>query len=282
MQKYQIQSGNVHLQIFASRTQSNEVLLFLHGGLGSGAWPLIMQKAIQQLAKEFHCVFFDQRGCGLSSYSLKEGITKEDMIEDIHNVVIDIKKQLHNERIILFGDSFGGYFALLCLEQYPELFDGMILCSPVLLLGSEDEYLLFKLIKEHYLKNGNRELQKLMEILKEESPEVFFTNTYVRQYVYSNKNNSQALCFIAAISNWLFQTPCIDALRKATIPTLILKGKEDLVSSEEHILNVLVQLQNPFLIYESFPECGHAIYEDQPEEFIDRVRRFLKEEFACA
>ena len=87
MKKYKMKSNAVDLQVYESRTIQDDVtLLFLHGGPGSGAWPLILQDAIQSLLKMYHCVFFDQRGCGLSLYDLHQGIDFHDMLQDIQTI----------------------------------------------------------------------------------------------------------------------------------------------------------------------------------------------------
>lgn len=281
MNKYKIKSDDVYLQVFASRTPSDIAILFLHGGPGDGAWSLIMQQAMQKLSSMYRCIFFDQRGCGLSMYPLEKGIRYEDIMHDIEVCALDIHERYHPEKLLLFGDSEGGYFSLLCMECYPELFDGMILSSPLLLLGANEEQTMFEYIKQQYLDTKNLQIQKLMNILKDEPPQTFFANRHVHQMIFGKHNTSIQLQYVAAISAWLFDKPCAESLHQTTIPTLIMKGKDDAITSEQRILDTLIRLQNPFIVYETFPDCGHAIYVDQPDVFINRIHEFIEEEFVC-
>ncbi|MEG0528535.1 MAG: alpha/beta hydrolase [Longicatena sp.] len=279
MIKYKVKAGNEYLQTFASKTESDMVLLFLHGGPGSGAWPLIMHEAMQKLCDKYRCVFYDQRGCGLSYYDLKQGISFEECMQDVVCVAKDIRERFPCKSLLLCAEDLSGFLALQTQHHNADVFDGMILMNPILLLTSEASDAFYRMLKHRALERGNNELKKFVTILEDQTPVQFFQNQHVNQWIHSDKNTSVPLRHIAAISSWLFDHPSEDALHDVTVPTLLMQGSEDVIAKEGYIIDALVRMKNPFLVYESFPYSGRKIYEDQPLQFLERIDKFLKEEF---
>lgn len=72
-------------------TSSSTLLIFLHGGPGSGAQPLMSISAFQRLEEYYHCIYFDQRGCEHSHYDVKQGLTQEQLCRDVKHIIEDCK-----------------------------------------------------------------------------------------------------------------------------------------------------------------------------------------------
>lgn len=280
MKKYKIKSHEVELQLYESRIDDVCTLLFLHGGPGSGAWPMILHEAMQTLQQRHHCVFFDQRGCGLSRYDISKGINFHDMLEDVNRIAMDIKAKT-NKPLLLCGESFGGTLAMQCVDIFPDLFDGLILSSTVMISNREDALRIFTLLKKEYIKRTNDKARKIITILDALSPEEFFQHPQIQQLIFSCEPFSTCLQHLAAMSSWLFQISCEEILHRLTIPTLMMQGSKDCIAMEGNIIDILVRLKNPFILYESFPEIGHEISVDDPISFVERIERFLHDEFVC-
>jgi proline iminopeptidase len=96
-------------------------ILFVHGGPGSGCSEDDRRFFDPNI---FRIILFDQRGCGRSiPYLELEGNTTQALIKDMET----IRQQLHIDRWILFGGSWGSTLSLVYAETYPEQTIALIL-----------------------------------------------------------------------------------------------------------------------------------------------------------
>lgn len=132
---------------------NNPIIIFLHGGPGSDYRPMISTKGVEnasrypdertitngglsQLQDEFYCVFYDQRGGGLSPRFDKGEITFEIYVEDL-NAIIDyfIEKKgnetgIYDTQAYIFGWSYGGTLATGYINKYPDKVKDVVLFEP--------------------------------------------------------------------------------------------------------------------------------------------------------
>ena len=98
-EKVNINNNDYYLR-FRSQNFYAPVVLFLHGGCGAADRPFIM-KWNSELAEYATIVAWDQRGAGLA-YNRKmaktEILTKDLYINDLHNVVQYLKRDLIKKR----------------------------------------------------------------------------------------------------------------------------------------------------------------------------------------
>ncbi len=111
-----------HAQTFGD--PSNPVVITIHGGPG-GDYRSIL--SLQALADEYHVVFFDQRGAGLSPRVNLEEITIESAIADLDSIV---NYYGNGEPVKLIGHSWGAMLASAYLGQHPEKVDHAVLAEP--------------------------------------------------------------------------------------------------------------------------------------------------------
>ena len=106
-------------------------VLFLHGGPGAGIAP-----AHRRLfnPNRFHCVLFDQRGCGQSQPhgEIAENTTQH-LIEDIEA----LRTTFGIDQFVLFGGSWGSTLALAYAIAHPENVSRLILRG--IFLGTDAE-----------------------------------------------------------------------------------------------------------------------------------------------
>lgn len=127
----------------------NPIMVFLHGGPGSDYRDMISEKGapnahrypgertvepmgLSKLRNAFYCVFYDQRGAGLSPRFDKGEITFEIYLEDLKEVISYAKNEkelvtgVRDEQVYLFGYSFGGILATGFVNKYPQLVKDII------------------------------------------------------------------------------------------------------------------------------------------------------------
>src|SRR3954470_12444650 len=102
-------------------------LIFLHGyGLNMDAWHFERR----DLAGIGTMVFYDQRSHGRSGRSPKEGVSIEQLGQDLYGI---LEQFAPTGPVILVGHSMGGMTIMALAEQHPELFGdrviGVGLCS---------------------------------------------------------------------------------------------------------------------------------------------------------
>ena len=108
---YVEQSGNPH----------GIPVVFLHGGPCSGTK---QHHRCFFNPEKYHIILMDQRGCGQSlPFAELRNNTTQYLIDDVEN----IRKQLHIEKWLLFGGSWGSTLTLLYAQQHPEKVLGMVI-----------------------------------------------------------------------------------------------------------------------------------------------------------
>lgn len=280
MECYQVKSESCFLQVYSTNPSASQtVILFLHGGPGSGAKAIMELPAFQTLSQEYHCVYFDQRGSGESFYDLRLGLSIQQITQDVLSVVQDVKKRYDVKHFFLWGGSFGGCLASLCLERFPTLFHGVILSSPAITFHRRQALSFYKRMQEPYKERLNN---KKMDMTSDNlSPEKFFSIKEVKDFVYSQWNSSQSLRHICAMSSWFYQHPFHQLFENTQIPILVLQGKDDKVCIYENIDTVLNNHRYSNVEYYLFENCGHEVFCDKEVEFINKIQLFIRRIQEC-
>jgi pimeloyl-ACP methyl ester carboxylesterase len=103
----------------------NPVLLFVHGGPALSMIPFTY-RSMRQWEKYYTIVSWDQRGAGRTYFlngGADETATGMDQITDDGIQVAEVARRLlHQDKIILLGESFGSAVSLEMVRQRPDLF----------------------------------------------------------------------------------------------------------------------------------------------------------------
>jgi proline iminopeptidase len=124
-----IDNAIVHLEAFGS--DSNEVVIVLHGGPGNDYRYLL---DLKELANDYFVVFYDQRGTGLSPRVDPSELTIEIMINDL-DFIIDTYSQ--GQPVNIIGHSWGGMLASGYIAQFPEKVNKVVLAEPGMLTSEK-------------------------------------------------------------------------------------------------------------------------------------------------
>ncbi len=109
------------------------VVIFLHGGPGSpvpfsvgcrGLFPEWSKKAVM--------VFWDQLGCGINDYPLDDTFTIDSFVKMTVDLITEIKSMFPQNRLYLFGVSWGSVLALKAASTCPEKLSGVLIYGQVL------------------------------------------------------------------------------------------------------------------------------------------------------
>ena len=107
------------------------LLLYLHGGPGDAALPLVM-KFNRKLEKDFTVVVWEQRGAGKSYYLFEDDtVTMETFLQDLLLLTSILLERFRQNSLYLVGHSWGSVLGLTFTARHPELVKTYIGCGQV-------------------------------------------------------------------------------------------------------------------------------------------------------
>lgn len=176
---------------------TSPVLLFLHGGPGSPEHGMTMaiEDADNRLENCFVVCYWDQRGAGMSFHSSinPETMTLHQMIEDTAAVTRYLQTRFGQEKIYLFGHSWGSYLGIKNIERYPQLYHALInvgqVCDQI-----QSEKLAYTYMLAYARKSGDKRAEK--QLLRFDISADGFPDTKYVQGVRSSLMNKYGIGII--------------------------------------------------------------------------------------
>lgn len=111
-----------HAETFGNPTDPTVVVV--HGGPGGDYGYLLNLYA---LADDYHVVFYDQQGAGLSPRVSAENITLQSNIDDLHRIVSHYGQ---GDPVRIIGHSWGAMLAAGYIGQHPDSVTQVVLAEP--------------------------------------------------------------------------------------------------------------------------------------------------------
>ncbi|MGL4367932.1 MAG: alpha/beta fold hydrolase [Brevinemataceae bacterium] len=132
-EEYYVESDGALLPVVIAGTNSDQIILFVHGGPGSSGLLYYYADAWIQLRDKYRMVFYDQRGSGGGrGHISKESMTVDQHVTDLRRVVLSVKEKYPNSRIYLFGHSYGGMISAAFTAAHQHMISGLMMLSPAL------------------------------------------------------------------------------------------------------------------------------------------------------
>jgi pimeloyl-ACP methyl ester carboxylesterase len=180
--------------------------------------------------------------------------------------------RLELERVVLGGVSMGGYVAFGCLRLFPKRISGLILASTRAEPDSEE-------MRENRKEMVRRVAEEGVEVLIEMQMErLLALDTLennkevvrkVRAMILENSPNG----VVAALGAMRDRPDSTPILGEIAVPTLVIGGEEDEISSPE-VMGAMAQ-KIPNARHITLPHAGHLSNLENPEGFDAALREFL-------
>jgi pimeloyl-ACP methyl ester carboxylesterase len=248
---------------YTERGSGDPVVLLHAFPLNSKMW----EPQTKILSESHRIITPDYPGFGRSAYS-----EFEPNVSHYAEGVLELLDELELERVVLGGLSMGGYVAFACLRLFPERVSALILANTRPDPDSEE-------VRENRENMARRVEREGVEVLAEMQMErLLSSNTLendrsVVSEVESLMLESSPEGVISALGAMRDRPDSTPLLAEIEIPTLVIGGEEDAISSPEVMGDMAAKI--PDSEHHTIPGAGHLSNLEAPEEFNGLLKNFL-------
>ena len=181
--------------------------------------------------------------------------------------------RLDLERVVLGGVSMGGYVVFECLRLFPERVSGLILANTRPEPDSEET-------RESRNKMARRVAEEGVGVLIELqmgrllAPDTLESNARVVEKVRAMILESNPNGVVAALGAMRERPDSTPLLEKIEVPTLVIGGEEDGISSPE-VMGAMAE-KIPASRHVTLPRAGHLANLEAPQGFNAELKEFLE------
>lgn len=254
----QVQVTDGHLHVLDEGT--GPPLLFVHGfPLDHRMW----KHQIEEFSQSYRVIAPDLRGFGNSSSVANDAtLTMRHFADDLAEMLSVLKVE---EPVCLIGLSMGGYVAFQFREHHRSQLESLVLCDTRSIADSDE-------VRENRFKTAQAVLGSGSKPLAETMSSKLFapgvTETVLEEVRSMIMESSPS--GIAAASRGMAERPDVtDRLPEIDVPTLVLVGEHDSISSPAEMREIADQI--PGAEYVVIPDAGHM----SPMENYDAFNRSL-------
>jgi pimeloyl-ACP methyl ester carboxylesterase len=277
------------------------VLLFLAGGPG-GSELVMTRRYLAELEEHFVVVNWDQPGTGKSYNAVAfDELTPQRYGEDAYALTLYLRERFDEEKIYVFGESWGSILGILLVQQYPELFHALVTTGQMVDVV-ENDTLMYEFAIEQATAQGRT---GTFETLQRNGPPPYNSgvligrfgtmNGVVNDYMASHAQgegtgHNLMLDSLAAQEYglldkvyWLLglartfttvypQLYDLDFRTQATeleIPVYFIKGRWDINASNVLLEEYFALLDAPHKELIWFEDSAHTPSWDEPDHFVD-------------
>lgn len=255
------------------------VCFLIHGGPGIDHATYIPD--VSRYSNFMQIVYVDNRGSGRSGRPDLATCTLEQNIEDLEA----LRQYLGLEKIVVMGQSYGGFVSQGYALKYPETVAALILimtapCGEAIedakvelkKRGTPEQIAFGKRLFDGRFEN-DEQFTQLFNVLfnlysctrKELSQEAMDANK--RQIVSREIINNGFQTYVKTFDYR-------NALKSLNVPTLIIGGVEDWITPVKYSYLMANLINNSEL--KVFENCGHSVFVDAPDFLYAEIRQFIK------
>ncbi len=244
--------------------KGNIPLIFIHGfPFDKAMW----QPQIDFFKKENRVIAYDIRGFGKSTFG-----TTQHSIDLYADDLILMMDALGIEKAIVCGLSMGGYILLNAVTRHPEKFAGIILadtqCFADTQAGKEKRFKTMEQIEAGGLFDfANGFVQNVFR------KETLMDNKQLVEKIKATILSTSPTTIVAALNALAVREETCSLLNKILIPTLIICGREDMLTPidksaflKENIINSSLQIIH---------NAAHLSNLEQPDSFNQHLKDFI-------
>jgi proline iminopeptidase len=247
-------------------------VLAIHGGPGIDH--SMYRPMLSPLAKSAQVVYLDLRGNGRSDRSSPEHWNLETWATDVRAFC----DALGIQKPVVLGASFGGFVAQAYATRFPEHPGKLVLLSTNPRFHLDRALAMFERL-------GGAEAQAVArQFFSDPTPRAFERYVQVCYPLYSRSPAAltcpEPILHVDVAQHFIsgewHTFDFSDALERIQCPTLVLAGAHDPVLPFEGSQELVSRLRPELVRFERFPDCGHNLLTERPEQVVALLEEFLR------
>jgi len=251
-------------------------VIMVHGGPGGDH--TVSKPYFSELTDIAQVIYYDHRGNGRSDTCDETTWNLAQWGDDLKGLC----DALGIENPIVIGTSFGGFVTLSYATRHPGHAAGLVLISTAAKVDFECVYNAFERV-------GGREVRQIAEAYWQKPTTVgraIYRERCVPLYNHDQSTSTDWLsrAFLKNETALWFNGPSNEHgrmdfrndLPKIDCPTLVLVGENDPITPPEFSDEIASGLREDCLTYIRFPDCGHGVVADKPDEAMAALRHFIQ------
>lgn len=269
------------------KKRSNPVVIALHGGPGSPIpFSVGCRGMFPEVTEAVTMVYWDQLGCGINNCPIDDDFQIQNFVEMTRDLVIQIRQLFPNNKLLLFGVSWGSILALRAVTEYTIPVDGVVTYGQVLHHLTFNEEVYEALHASSMPLKKKKELQEIQKhdshTIEEEEKVMKWIGQYTDGYQcksggklpirsviwgFLTSPDYRLKDFKAVVVNGyqknkslieeLFRVDLRNNLNQVAVPYKIMQGSTDLVTPTKMITDFVKEIENPHVSCRVVESCGH-------------------------
>ncbi|HKM35671.1 MAG TPA: alpha/beta hydrolase [Lachnospiraceae bacterium] len=262
------------------------IVITLHGGPGMPIpFSVGCRGLFPDFTNQFIMVYWDQLGCGINNTVSGVNFSISDFVQMTVDLIQEMKKRFPQNKIILFGMSWGSVLCLRVVDRLKNQIDAAIVWAQIVKHPICNETV-YEILEHARISHNDRLLLQDYRQKPITLETVRFIAGCIRKYTdgYNNKSGEKAsigpiirglitspdyrLKDVKAIvvngcmnnrSLWseIIQSDMTDILKSVTVPYYILQGDTDIVSDTELVSEIVKNAGNKNLHCRVIEKSGH-------------------------
>lgn len=270
------------------KSKANPIVICLHGGPGSPIpFSVGCRGIFPEITEKFILVCWDQLGCGINNRPIDDSFNIDTFVRMTVDLIKEIKKRFPDNKLYLFGMSWGSILSASASEQASPLLDGVIAYGQVIHQLTFNEEVFAALENSDMPNFKKKKFQKAKSLNNVQNAKLIMsyirkhTDGYTCKAVKQGKNKAadnivwQLLTspdyklkdFLAIVINGylkntsllteLFNIDLRNTLSSIKVPYKIIQGETDIVTSTKTAEIFISQSKNTNLELITIPNNGH-------------------------
>ncbi len=290
---------------YEGKHRESPIILYLHGGPGSPVPFCAGSRGLfPDVTERFIMAYWDQLGCGINDYVIDDSFSVEDYVSMTIDLLYAIHKDFPQNKINLFGVSWGSILAACAAAKVPELINKVVVYGQItkdLFFNQE----VFEVLETAVLSNKHKAiLKEIVSRQEHDEKDIKEMAGLIRRYTEGYQAKADGKTPMAKILWGLITSPdysfkdfkavavngtmknkslykeivalnITDILASIRIPYLILQGETDIVTSTRFIKDFVDNTENKNLTLSILSNSGHMPGGNAMKKIIENVFSFF-------
>jgi len=258
----QTPAGKIAYSTFGER--KNKSIIFIHGfPFDKSMW----DEQATLISKDHFVITYDVRGHGGSDVGSGQYLV-EFFVDDL----ISLLEHTDTQKAVVCGLSMGGYVALRAIDRAKDRFSGLILCDTKA-TADTNAAKLNRAVQIATILAGKKSQFADGQLKALFAPESFEKRIDAVKKIDSIINSTQNAGLVGVLIALAARMDMTDSLEKISVPTLIIVGEKDRVTTSADAEFMHDRIRNSKLI--TILGAGHISNMENPQEFNSALTGFL-------